>query len=123
LYQQLSKSLRSIRINTISIVDADFDYYNGTKRLNAVKHLTVNVKNILVDSLSQFDSTRVFYSKDISFAMSGYQSLTKDKMYNLKVDTVRGSIGKKTVVVKGLKFIPMYPDLTFSIKYKKTVMI
>jgi hypothetical protein len=118
LYQQLSKSLRSIRINTISIVDADFDYYNGTKRLNAVKHLTVNVKNILVDSLSQFDSTRVFYSKDISFAMSGYQSLTKDKMYNLKVDTVRGSIGKKTVVVKGLKFIPMYPDLTFSRKYK-----
>jgi len=117
LYQQISKSLRSIRVGTISVVDADFDYYNGQKKLNAIKHLTVNVKNILIDSLAQYDTTRVFHSKDISFAMSGYQSLTKDKMYNLKVDTVRGSISKRTILVRGLKLIPMYPDLTFSRKY------
>jgi hypothetical protein len=117
LYQQISKSIKSIRVNSIKMIDADFDYYNGSKKLNAVKHLTVNVKDILVDSLSQFDTTRVLYSKNIGFELSGYNSLTKDKMYTLKIDTVRGSISSKTLTVKGLKLLPMYSDLAFSRKY------
>lgn len=117
LYEQISKTIKAIRVGGINIVDADFDYYNGQKKLNAIKHLTVNVKDILIDSLSQNDSTRVFHAKDIGFELSGYQSVTKDKMYTLSVDTVRGSISRKTLKVKGLKMIPMYPDLTFSRKY------
>lgn len=118
LYQQLSKSIRAIRINSIRIVDADFNYYSGPKELSAIKHLTVNVRNVLIDSLSQYDTTRVLHSKDIGFELIGYQSLTKDKMYTLKVDTVRGSISRKTLLIKNFKLIPMYPDLTFSRKYK-----
>jgi hypothetical protein len=117
LYQQLSKAIKAIKIGQISVLDANFDYYNGLKKLNAIKHLTVNVKDVLIDSLSQFDTTRVFYSKNIAFAMTGYSSLTKDKMYTLRVDTVNGSLNKKTILIKGLKMIPMYADLTFSRKY------
>jgi hypothetical protein len=117
LYQQISKAIKAIRVGRISIIDADFDYYNGQKKLNAVKHLTVNVKDVLVDSLSQNDTSRVFHAKDIGFELSGYKSVSKDKMYTLQVDTVIGSISRKTLKVKGLKMIPMYPDLTFSRKY------
>jgi hypothetical protein len=117
LYQQISKSLNSIFVNDIKVIDADFDYYNGLKKLNSVKHLSINVKNVLIDSASQFDTTRVFHSKDIAFALSGYSALSKDKMYTTKVDTVKGSISNKTVRIVGLKMIPMYPDLTFSRKY------
>ncbi len=116
LYQQISKSLKSIRVGDIKIVDADFDYYNGMKKLNAVKHLTVNVKDILIDSLSQYDTTRVLHSKNIGFELNGYQSLSKDKMYTLKIDSVSGSINSRTLKIRGLKMIPMYPDLTFSRK-------
>lgn len=118
LYQLISKSIRSIRIGTISVVDADFDYYQGKKKWNSVSHLTVNLKNLLIDSLAQFDTTRVLYTKDIGFALSGYQSITADKMYTLKADTIRGSISKKTLDVKAFRLIPMYPELTFSRKYK-----
>jgi len=38
-------------------------------------------------------------------------------MYTIKVDTVRGSISRKTMDVKGIQLIPMYPDLAFSRKY------
>ena len=117
LYQQISKSLKSISVKAIKIIDADFDYYNGLKKLNAVKHLSINVKNVLIDSLAQFDTTRVFHSKDIAFNMSGYSSLTTDKMYTIKVDTAKGSISNKTLRVIGVQLIPMYPDLTFSRKY------
>jgi len=117
LYEQISKSLKSIKVGSIRIVDADFDYYNGAKKLQAVKHLTINVRDILIDSLAQFDTTRVFHAKDIGFKLSDYKSVTKDKMYTLKVDTITGSISRRTLDVKGFKMIPMYPDLTFSRKY------
>lgn len=117
LYQQISKSLKSIHVADIKVIDADFDYYNGLKKLNAIKHLSINVKEVLIDSMAQFDTTRVFHSKDIAFAMSGYSSLTADKMYTIKVDTVKGSFSNQTLRVVGIQVIPMYPDLTFSRKY------
>lgn len=117
LYQQISKTLNSIFVNDIKVIDADFDYYSGLKKLNSVKHLSINVKNVLIDSASQYDTTRVFHSKDIAFGLSGYSALSKDKMYTTKIDTVNGSISNKTIRIVGLKMIPMYPDLTFSRKY------
>jgi hypothetical protein len=117
LYQQISKSIRSIRVNSIRVIDADFDYYSGLKKLNAVKHLTVDVKDVLIDSLSQYDTTRVFHAKNIGFELIGYKSATADKMYGIKIDTVRGSVSRKTVLIKGLQLTPLYSDLTFSRKY------
>ncbi|MEE1946099.1 hypothetical protein VRU48_13335 [Pedobacter sp. KR3-3] len=119
LYQQISKSIKSIKIGRIKVVDADFDYYNGAKKLNAIKHLTINVRDVLIDSLADQDSTRVLYAKDVGFALNGYQSVAKDKMYTLKVDTLEGSISSKTLKIRGLKVIPMYPDLAFSRMYKE----
>lgn len=119
LYQQISKSLKSIQVRTIKIVDADFDYINGRtfKPLNSVKHLTVDVKDFLIDSLSQFDTTRFYYARDIGFELTGYRALGKDKMYTTKIDTITGSATGKTVRIKGFQMIPMYPDLAFSRKY------
>lgn len=119
LYQQISKSIESIKIANIKVIDADFDYYNGVKKLNAIKHLSINVKDILIDSLADQDTTRVFYTKDIGFSLNGYQSVTKDKMYTLKLDTLEGSISRRTLKVRGFKVVPMYPDLEFSRKYKE----
>jgi hypothetical protein len=120
LYEQISKTLKLIHVKHIRIVDADLDYINGTtmKPLNSVKHLNINVRDLLIDSVAQFDTTRFYYTKDISFDLAGYKSLGKDKMYTIKVDSVCGSTSKKFMSVKGLKVVPMYPDLAFTRKYK-----
>ncbi|MGE6218651.1 hypothetical protein ACQKCH_02395 [Nubsella zeaxanthinifaciens] len=117
LYQQLSKSLKSVAVAQIKVIDADFDYYNGRKKLNAIKHLSINVKDVLIDSAAQFDTTRIFHSKNIGFELIGYQSDTKDKLYTLKLDTLRGSITGKDLEVRGFKMIPKYPKIEFSKKY------
>jgi len=120
LYDQISKSLKSIHVKAIKIIDADFDYINGatSKPLNSIKHLSINVKDLLVDSLSQYDTTRFYNTKDINFELTGYRSTGKDKMYTIKIDTVSGSVKNKTIRIKGLQMIPLYPDLTFTRKYK-----
>ncbi|WP_421945638.1 hypothetical protein [Pedobacter sp.] len=121
LYEQISKSLKSIQIHSVKIVDADFDYVNKSgpkKTKNSIKHLDINVKDFLLDSLSGNDTTRFYYTKDISFKLAGYKSITKDKMYSMKVDTISGSAATKKITVKGLKLIPLYPELAFARKYK-----
>nr|WP_199156720.1 hypothetical protein [Pedobacter sp. ASV2] len=120
LYEQISKTLKAVHVKSIKIVDADFDYINKSTTkttINSIKHLNINVNDFLLDSLSQNDTTRFFYTKDISFEIAGYKSLTKDKMYTMKVDTISGSARSKKVVIKGFKLIPMYPELAFARKY------
>ncbi|KQS41149.1 hypothetical protein [Pedobacter sp. Leaf194] len=121
LYEQISKSFKSIEVQSVKIVDADFDYINKSgpkKTKNSIKHLDITVKNFLLDSLSGKDTTRFYYTKDISFQLAGYKSTTKDKMYLMKVDTIAGSSASKKITVKGLKLTPLYPELTFARKYK-----
>ncbi|TDQ09242.1 AsmA family protein [Pedobacter metabolipauper] len=120
LYQQISKTLKLIHIKAIKIVDADLDYINGAtmKPLNSIKHLTVNVQDLLIDSVSQSDTTRFYYTKDINFQLTGYRSTGKDKMYTMKVDTISGSTAGKYIRVVGFQMIPLHPDLAFTRMYK-----
>ncbi|RQO78533.1 hypothetical protein DBR40_06205 [Pedobacter sp. KBW01] len=121
LYDQVSKIFKSIHVKAIKIVDADFDYINktGTKKVkNSIKHLDITVNDFLLDSLSGNDTTRFYYTKDISFQLAGYKSVTKNKMYSMKVDTITGSAKSKRITAKGFTLLPLYSELTFTRKYK-----
>lgn len=119
LYELISNQVRSLNVKTIKIIDADFDYISGenSKTLNSIKHLNVSVNDLLVDSLSMSDTIRFYYAKNIGFELTGYSSVSKDKMYTMKIDTISGSSFNRSIKIKGLQVIPMYPDLTFSRKY------
>ncbi len=120
LYEQISKTFKSVHVKSIRIVDADFDYINKTaakKTKNSIKHLDITINDFLLDSLSGNDTTRFYYTKDASFQIAGYKSVTKDKMYNMKVDTIKGSTASKKITVKGFKLTPLYDELTFARKY------
>lgn len=116
LYERISKTIRSVHINGIKIEDADFDYVSGEsgRILNSVKHLNVKVNDLLLDAQSGDDTSRFYYTKDVAFDLAGYHSLSKDKLYNMKVDSVTGSAKGGKVHLKGFRLIPMYPDLQFS---------
>ncbi|TCD27696.1 hypothetical protein EZ456_07015 [Pedobacter psychrodurus] len=121
LYEQISKTFKSVHVKRIKIVDADFDYINKTaakKTKNSIKHLDITINDFLLDSLSENDTTRFYYTKDASFQIAGYKSVMKDKMYAMKVDTVKGSTASKKITVKGFKLTPLYDELTFARKYK-----
>lgn len=121
LYEQISKTFKSARVHAIKVIDADFSYINSgapKKTRNAIKHLDITVKDFLLDSLSEKDTSRFYYTKDISFEIAGYKTTTKDKMYQMKVDTIKGSTSSKKISIKGLKLIPLYDELTFARKFK-----
>jgi len=120
LYEQISKTFKSIHVKTIKIVDADFDYINKSttqKTKNSIKHFNITVNDFLLDSLSGNDTSRFYYTKNISFQIAGYKSITKDKMYSMKIDTIDGSYTSKKISIKGFTLKPLYPELTFARKY------
>ncbi len=120
LYQKISKSLESVQIRSIKVLNANFDYIRGENGdvLNSVKQLNVSITDVLIDSISQHDKERFYYSKDVAFELVGYKSLSKDKMYTLTIDTLNGFANKGLLTLIGFKMIPMFPDLQFSRKYK-----
>jgi hypothetical protein len=120
LYEQISATFKSVHVKRISIIDADFVYTNGDtgRKQHTIKHFNLNVQDFLLDSLAHQDTSKVFYTKDIVFKLVGYQSLSADRMYTLKADTLTGSVRNKTLRVGGFKMIPMHSDLAFSRKYK-----
>jgi len=120
LFQEISKSLKSIHVSKLNIVDAELDYINAAigRKQNTVQLLNVEVQDFLLDSTSHEDHSRVYYAKEIAFELIGFESLTKDRMYTLKADTITGSAKNKTLLIKDLHMIPMYKDMAFTRKYK-----
>ncbi|MET4080576.1 hypothetical protein ABIB40_000520 [Pedobacter sp. UYP30] len=121
LYQKIAKTLKSIHVGKIAIKDADFDYTNKAEPNNSstsLKHVDINVDDFLLDSLSGQDSTRFFYTKDIGFQLLDYKSVSKDKMYTMKVDSIFGSTKSKEITISNFKMIPMFKELAFARKYK-----
>lgn len=120
LYEMLSKTLQSIQVNRIKIQNADFDYIDKSRASvskYAVRKLNITVDDFLLDSLSGEDSSRFFYTKDISFNLVGYHSKSKDKRYNISIDSIQGSTKLKNLRVKNFKLIPLYKPLEFTRKY------
>ncbi|QNK62569.1 DUF748 domain-containing protein [Pedobacter sp. PAMC26386] len=120
LYERISTILALVHIRGIKIDNADFDYIDGAtgRLIHAIKHLNVQVRDFKLDANSEADTTRFYYAKDVSFELAGYHSLTKDKLYTMKLDTITGSTTGKKICIKGFRVIPMYPDLAFSRKLK-----
>ncbi len=121
LYELISKDIKLIQVKNIKVVDADFDYYNKSvskQALNSVKKLNIIINDFLIDSVAENDTSRYFYSKNFSYNLVNYTSISKDKMYQIKVDSVYGNANAKNIKVVGFKVIPQYDELTFSRKYK-----
>ncbi|WP_129715608.1 hypothetical protein [Pedobacter sp. SYP-B3415] len=121
LYDLIRGNLEAIQVDAMIIRNAKFDYINAngkTRVINAFRNLNIRADDVLVDSLSEKDSTRFYLSKNIGFNLGGYRSNTKDGMYTMRVDSVAGSFASSRMYVKGLQLIPRYAELPFSRRYK-----
>ena len=121
LYQQISESLNSIRINTIVLKDADVTYTNlsdSKPRVNEFKGLVAKVSDIKIDSAAQFDKTRFYYTKDIHFQLKNYHFITRDSLYNISLGEISSSTSSRFFKLRKLKVKPLYSEMEFSRKYK-----
>lgn len=122
VYQQISKHCKSVHIEEITIQDLTIHYTNQlTEKDNSttIKNADININDLLIDSLSQYDRTRFHYAKDISVNVQHYQYETDNKLYTIKLDEIAASTSKQEAKITGLHVIPKYPEMEFSALFKE----
>ncbi|WP_256011136.1 hypothetical protein [Desertivirga xinjiangensis] len=116
-WQRLSKYLKSIKIQEILLDNVDFQYNDrslGKPEIDGVKNLSVRIDDLLIDSLSQHDKSRFYFTKEVFVQIRKHEFLSRDKMYSVLFDDLQISSSRRYAQVKGLQVIPRYADLEFS---------
>ncbi|MEO8795558.1 MAG: hypothetical protein ABI390_08825 [Daejeonella sp.] len=123
-YERLSKYLKSIKIQSIAFRDADFRYIDKDARrekITGLKNLNINITGLLIDSASQYDKSKFYYTKDISIRLRDYKYQSPDSLYNYSLQELTASTSKKSARVLGFRIVPRYSAMAFSKKAKKRV--
>lgn len=119
-YERISGFAKSVAVNDIVLRDIDFKYIDRSGKAvktTALKNLNIKVTDLLIDSLSHQDSTRVFYTKDVFVQLKDYKEVTGNGMYTIRLKEFTASTAEGYAALNGLKMIPRYPELEFSRKF------
>src|SRR5690606_33317803 len=87
-YQRLSKYLKSVKIDKVIFSEADFKYIDKsykTPKVDGIKNLDISITNLLIDSLSQYDKSRFYYTKDIFVQAKDHTFHSAASMYTMEL--------------------------------------
>ena len=120
-YQRLAPYLKSVKIGDIIFKNADFKYIdkslNGRKE-TALKSLYIKISDLLIDSASQFDKSRLYYTRDIYAELMGYNTITLDKNYSVQIKELRASTAGAYFRMNGIRVVPRFGEMEFSRRFK-----
>ena len=119
-YEIIKKVFKQLRIDSISLKDISVNYINKSNpatKQTALKHLDINISNVVIDSLSAQDNSRFYYTKGIEFILHDYKIATPDSLYNIALKKIYFSTAQRRIVLDKVSLTPRYNQTDF---YKKT---
>jgi len=72
-----------------------------------LKNIKLNLNDFRLDSISQTDTSRVFYSKNIDFSASEYELTLGDNIHRIRAGNLELSTKEKSVLVKKIQIYPL----------------
>lgn len=121
LWQKMSKSLHSIHIGQIFFNDVQLKYkdYSGNKvAISELKEMNLSASDLLIDSTTQKDRSRLLYCKDIVVELNNYKGKSPNGLYSYKINHLKLSTLTSQINAEGLTFHPVEPNKFFD-KSKK----
>ncbi len=109
LYQRISNILRELSVSRIAFNEIQFKFSkrtDSTRNETELHNLNVLVSDILIDSLSQFDTTRFYHTRAIDIDMPGLRYETPDSFYYVSFDRLQIATLYRQVTLSGLKYAP-----------------
>ena len=116
-WQKISKSLHSLHIGNILLGDVKFKYedYSGNKlAISELKEMNVTARDLLIDSATQTDRSRLLYCKDIIAELNNYAGEAPNKLYTYRFNHLRLSTRDSTLNIEGLSLKPIRTDAFFA---------
>src|SRR5690606_13393368 len=115
-YQQISKFLKEIRVDALNVNNLNFTYQNKStaeQKETKLKNVNISVQDFLIDSLSQTDTSRIYYSSGVDFKIDNYTIATRDSMYHINLKNIDFSTSKKHLKVNRVEMKPRYNKADF----------
>jgi hypothetical protein len=116
-WQMISKSLKSVHIGMIYLNDVKLKYtdYSGHKvAISELKEMNLSASDLLIDSATQTDKSRLLYCKDIVTELNNYKGETPDGLYTYKVNHLKLSTLTSQLNVEGFALVPIKADAFFN---------
>jgi len=116
-WQKISKSLHSIHIGDIILGDVKLKYedYSGNKlAVSELKEMDLSAHDLLIDSVTQTDRSRLLYCKDIVAELNNYTGRSANGLYTYKFTHLKLSTLKSQLNVEGLTLKPVNPVQFFT---------
>jgi hypothetical protein len=116
-WQKISKSLHSIHVGSILLGDVKFRYedYSGHKvAISQLKEMNVTATDLLIDSASQFDKSRLVYCRDVIAQLNNYSGKTASGLYSYTIKSLALSTQKSQLTINGMVLKPVKPDEFFA---------
>ncbi len=109
LYQRISNLLAEIRVENVHLNDIHFAFTkktDSTANETKLDNLHINIRDILIDSLSQYDTTRVFHTRAIDIDVPAFRYETPDSFYYVSFDRLQVASADRQIILTGLKYAP-----------------
>ena len=113
LYELIKSEFSSVQIQNFKLENAQLMHFKARKDLNCqqdLKNININLENFLLDSVSNQDTSRIFYSKNIDFSASGYELTLGDNIHRMSIGAIDLSTGAKSVMVKNIQLYPIQAE-------------
>jgi hypothetical protein len=123
LWQKISKSLKYVHVGDIFLNDVKLkhtDYSGKNIAVSELKEFNLHTNELLIDSLTQTDTTRFLYCKEIIADLNNYKGNSPDGLYSYGIKRAKFSTRTKQLKVQGFALDPTanYFAKTHKIRYK-----
>jgi hypothetical protein len=115
-WQKISKSLKSIHIGDIMLSDVKLKYedYSGNKlAISELKEMNLSATDLLIDSATQTDRSRLLYCRDIVAQLNNYTGRSPNGLYTYKMKSLRLSTRTSRLNIEGLELHPVKTAVFF----------
>lgn len=125
-WQKISKNLRYVHIGDILMGDVKFTYndYSGNKLvISQLKEMNLSAHDLLIDSTTQTDRSRLLYCKDIIAELNNYANKSPNGLYSYTIKSLKLSTSKSQLNITGLTLRPADTDIFFTQSHKDRFML
>ncbi len=117
IWQRMKKDLHSLRVGKIALNAMTFKHTDKSGKrplVTEVKEIHLKATDLLVDSTTQADTSRLFYCRDIATNIYNYHGTTPDRLYTYDVKSISLSSQKAQLCIQGITLKPLNSLLFFS---------
>ena len=120
LYEKLTKQLKHFSLQKLEVSNANIISHQMAKKQKTTRynHVSIVMKEILIDSTTQYDSSRFLFAKNADISLQNFSLKTADSLYMLKCASLHIAAAARQLTATGVELMPRFDKTQFQQKLK-----